>query len=866
MGALALSSLLCAAPSLAQTTATITVSANTPLGTIPGTAVGVNTAVWDGNLLDAAVPGLLGQAGVTTLRFPGGSTSDDYHWQNNSTSDGAYVNPSNTFDAFMGVAHQAGAAPILTVNYGSNAADNGGGDPNEAAAWVDYANNTKRCGIKYWEIGNEIYGNGEYGAAWEKDLHLDHSPSAYGANVAASASAMKAKDPTVKVGAVLTSPGDWPDGQPPDWNTNVLAACGTRVDFVVVHWYAPGPGSESDSGLLSSASLLAAKVAKVKSLISRYCGANAAAVQIFFTETNSVSYNPGKQTVSLVNGLFAADDYMTWLENGVANVDWWDLHNGSVTGNNNSGGLYGSANYGDYGLLSSAAGGEPAANTPFAPYYGIQMLSHLGKPGDQMVSASSSQSLLAVHAVKQAGGSLALLLINKDPNNSIAASISVSGFTPAAVGTVFSYGRSSSAITSASGSAGNSFTQTVPPYSLTTVVLAPNGSGGGMPPLPPPPAPPTPPAPLAPVWSATAAASPAAVAPGASSQITAVVQDSGASANVIVDLDVYNSSGTKVGQQYFSGQFSAGASQTYSYNWTAPSGTGAYHVTAGMFSANWSSNLYWNGSAATISVAAPVAADAAPYNFESGTQGWASSGGMISGVSSSTAQAFAGTHSLAVQFSGSHADTQQVFVSAPATPAGKTVTFHVWLPSGSGITAVQPYVQQGSGGWSWTGSYQAASSLKAGAWNTLTVAVPANASTPLYQLGVQFFTGGPWSGTCSVDTVTWQSALGFSFGTFSQAKSFLGKRESYHTLTERNPSMNILRKVVAVSGLAAVAVSLFAQAPVQAQGFHSFRHERIRRAARIDRQAARVAARGNYRKAAKMRSHAYHLRHERYGL
>ena len=78
--------------------------------------------------------------------------------------------------------------------------------------------------------------------------------------------------------------------------------------------------------------------------------------------------------------------------------------------------------------------------------------------------------------------------------------------------------------------------------------------------------------------------------------------------------------------------------------------------------------------------------------------------------------------------------------------------------------------------------------------------------------------------------------------------------------------MNLVRKIAAVSGLAAVALSLLAQAPVQAQGFHPFRHERMRRAARIDRNAARVAARGNYRKAAKMRSHAYHLRHERFGL
>ena len=38
------------------------------------------------------------------------------------------------------------------------------------------------------------------------------------------------------------------------------------------------------------------------------------------------------------------------------------------------------------------------------------------------------------------------------------------------------------------------------------------------------------------------------------------------------------------------------------------------------------------------------AATPAQYNFESGAQGWVSSGGIITGVASSTAKAFAGTH------------------------------------------------------------------------------------------------------------------------------------------------------------------------------------------------------------------------------
>ena len=68
-------------------------------------------------------------------------------------------------------------------------------------------------------------------------------------------------------------------------------------------------------------------------------------------------------------------------------------------------------------------------------------------------------------------------------------------------------------------------------------------------------------------------------------------------------------------------------------------------------------------------------------------------------------------------------------VASPATPAGKVVSFHVWLPSGSAISAIQPFVLQGaSGNWTWTGNWQPIGSLKTNAWNMLTVTVPANAA------------------------------------------------------------------------------------------------------------------------------------------
>ena len=149
-----------------------------------------------------------------------------------------------------------------------------------------------------------------------------------------------------------------------------------------------------------------------------------------------------------------------------------------------------------------------------------------------------------------------------------------------------------------------------------------------------------------------------------------------------------------------------------------------------------------------------TSADPARYGFESGTQAWATSGGMITRVASSTTRAFAGTRSLAATFNGA-AGTQTVRVSSPGTPRSATVTYRVWVPSGSRITAVQPYVLQGAAGnWTWTGNWRGISALTTNAWNTITVTVPSNAAA-IAELGVSFTTNATWSGTVYVDSVTW---------------------------------------------------------------------------------------------------------------
>ncbi|MFF0424977.1 hypothetical protein ACFYUJ_11195 [Streptomyces sp. NPDC004520] len=108
-----------APPAAAASTVSVSVDAALQLATVPATGVGVNIPVYDAAMNAPATPGLLGTAGINTVRYPGGSHSDVYHWQTGTADDGAYAAPNTGFDAFMGTVRAAGAQPVITANYGS---------------------------------------------------------------------------------------------------------------------------------------------------------------------------------------------------------------------------------------------------------------------------------------------------------------------------------------------------------------------------------------------------------------------------------------------------------------------------------------------------------------------------------------------------------------------------------------------------------------------------------------------------------------------------------------------------------------------------------------------------------------------------
>ena len=84
-------------------------------------------------------------------------------------------------------------------------------------------------------------------------------------------------------------------------------------------------------------------------------------------ETN-MSQTANEWNEQPVGALFAAANALEWLSFGAQSVDWWDVHN------------YGTPTA-DFGMFSSGTTGQPAVNTPYAPYYGHLLASKLAVKG-----------------------------------------------------------------------------------------------------------------------------------------------------------------------------------------------------------------------------------------------------------------------------------------------------------------------------------------------------------------------------------------------------------------------------------------------------------------------------------------------------
>ncbi|MES2390228.1 MAG: Ig family protein, partial [Acidobacteriota bacterium] len=444
---------------------------------------------YDPNMNDTgALPSLLSNTGIQTLRYPGGGYSDSYHWANFSitpyfssaspacsqTADG-YLASDGDFGTFVKLVRASGAQAMITVNYGTSVADalgsktygsdaqrtcsepNTFGQPQEAAAWVAYANGSASStqligkdatgfdwktvgywasmraafplssddgynflrigvaapvGIKYWEIGNELYYNGwatNHNA--EADNHAPYvypsgytpggynsrasldalSPTSYGTNAIQWIQAMKAVDPTIQIGVDFSSPIST-DPIPLNWNPDLAKAvcAGSAIDFAIMHYY-PGTWKAvlaNDLLTLPQADIPNV-VTNIRSALASGCPTTAATTKIFLTETSpNGALAPGFPAQAL--GLFAINNFLTSLKSGVGNVNWLEMHDGTY--------------------LTSGESPGPA-------YYGIEMAHLLASPGDSVLSTFTSSGTVLTWATTKTNGHHGLLLVNADADN-----------------------------------------------------------------------------------------------------------------------------------------------------------------------------------------------------------------------------------------------------------------------------------------------------------------------------------------------------------------------------------------------------------------------------------------------------------------
>ena len=220
----------------------VKVDTHTVLRTIPGNPLGIqfNYLRDDNHNRPAGSPSIqsvMKQMGIQWVRYPGGEMSD---WHFFSTppyekvdpkvltyNKGGYyewVNDQDIldFDEYILYLREFAGRAYVVVPYESYERSNKTKEEfiEHAVAWVRYANIRKNYAVKYWEIGNENWGN-KTGSASE----IAHVAKEF-------SQAMKSVDPNIKVGC---------SGITRKWCKTLLEIAGEDLDFIAVsnYWGSP---------------------------------------------------------------------------------------------------------------------------------------------------------------------------------------------------------------------------------------------------------------------------------------------------------------------------------------------------------------------------------------------------------------------------------------------------------------------------------------------------------------------------------------------------------------------------------------------------------------------------------------------------
>jgi hypothetical protein len=347
-------------------TDSLTINVNEVLSKASPYVFGNNSNLWIGQMVTQ--PTLMQYITDLTphiIRGPGGSISDVYFWNGTTTNPAPADAPANlltatgtttplapwygtnigtwtlSLDNYYTLLSQTGSTGILTMNYGY-ARYGTGPNPVAAAAhlaadWVRYDNGR----TKYWEIGNENFGNWEAGYQINTSTNQDGQPALitgalYGAHFQVFADSMRAAaqqvGATIYIGAVLynTAPLSTDYASLQTWNQGVLAGAGSIADFFIVHDYFTAYDANS-----SVSDILNTGITEPKTLMtyieSQISGAGVASKPIALTEWN-IQATGSKQNTSYIAGIHAALTLGNLIKNNFGESSRWDLGNGYDNG------------------------------------------------------------------------------------------------------------------------------------------------------------------------------------------------------------------------------------------------------------------------------------------------------------------------------------------------------------------------------------------------------------------------------------------------------------------------------------------------------------------------------------------------------
>ncbi len=412
--------------------------------------MGMNLAMWYDVTTNASpIVQAFQSAGVAAVRWPGGSNSDFYHWNGTATyptigapsnCDSGYSAPNDTFTNFLSdIVTPANLDLAITADYGSDPACNGPGLASEAAGWAAAAV-ADGVPIHYMTVGNEEYGS------WEYDLHTpaadQHNPSTYAGEMTGSTgfySSIKAASPNTLVGVDVDANCTTSGGCTNGWDSTVLQQAAGSYDFVEYHYYPQNAGSESDTTLVQQAAQQF--TTNINTIKSELQTAGEPSTPIYVGEIGSVSSNPGKQSWSITQGLYAGQILGEAMNDGVARLTWW-IGFGNCNGDygNMSSSLYGWQSFGAYNIFADGSGDVGGTNNSACSYGGnIGSLSPSAEAFNlaqnvlvagqypQQTAVVDGTGYTRAYAATTASGGTALMLFNLSETTPETVSVSLTG-------------------------------------------------------------------------------------------------------------------------------------------------------------------------------------------------------------------------------------------------------------------------------------------------------------------------------------------------------------------------------------------------------------------------------------------------------